>query len=61
MKHLDRLLATACLMAAVLLLSVALGLFVVEQRLSNSTSYYLIAGVALLIYLFVALVLPERF
>ena len=49
MKHVDRLVATACLVGAVVLLAVAFGLVLVEQRLANSTSYYLIAGVALLI------------
>jgi ABC-type uncharacterized transport system involved in gliding motility auxiliary subunit len=49
MRHLDRTLAGACLVAAVLLLAVALGLVLVDRQLSNSASYYLIAGVALLI------------
>ncbi len=49
MRHLDRTLAGACLVAAVLLLAVALGLVLVDQQVSNSASCYLIAGVALLI------------
>ena len=49
MRHLDRTVAVACLVAGVVLLFTAAGFVVVERDLSSSVSYLLIAGVALLI------------
>lgn len=49
MKNLDRRLAVACLVAGIVLLFVALGLFIGEQQMSSAIGYSLIAGVALLI------------
>jgi len=48
-KNLEQRLAIACLVAGIVLLFVAAGLFVSEQQMSTSISYSLIAGVALLV------------
>ncbi len=49
MKRFDQRLAVFCLGAGVVLLFVAAGLFVGEQRMSSQISYFLIAGIALLV------------
>jgi ABC-type uncharacterized transport system involved in gliding motility auxiliary subunit len=49
MGKLDRKLAVACLVAGVVLLFSALGLFLANQEMTSAASYALIAGVALVI------------
>ena len=49
MRNLERRLAIACLVAGILLLFLAAGLFVGEQQMSSGIGYSLIAGIALLI------------
>lgn len=49
MRNFEQKLAIACLVAGVVLLFAALGLFIGEQQMSSAIGYCLIAGVALLI------------
>jgi ABC-type uncharacterized transport system involved in gliding motility auxiliary subunit len=49
MRNFDRLAAVLCLVAGVVLLFSALGLFLVQQEVTSGVSYALIAGVALVI------------
>jgi len=49
MRNLERWAAIACLVAGVVLLFAALGLYLAQQEVSSAVSYALIAGVALVI------------